>query len=312
MNGVALVFPGQGSQFVGMGQALAREFPVARQTFEEASEATGMDLMGLCFEGPADKLELTQYNQPCVLTAAVCAFRVLVEKTGIKPSLAAGHSLGEYSALVAAGVMGLSDAVVAVRNRGKWMKEAMPNGQGGMAAIMGVSRQVIEEACREAASNRVVVPANDNAPSQIVISGHVQALDKAIAIIKERGGKARRIKVSGPFHTELMKPAAEKMAEFLDGITFSEFAFPVVANVDAAIYPGPESVPERLVKQITHPVRWRESLEQMERRGIKTYIEVGPGTVLGGLIRRTLPAAKVLPLLEPEHVTQVERELSDD
>jgi [acyl-carrier-protein] S-malonyltransferase len=286
MGGWALLFPGQGSQARGMGKELSREFNVARETFAEASDATGLDLAGICFDDPHGQLELTEFTQPCVL--------------------AAGHSLGEYSALVAAGALTLHDGARAVQMRGKWMQEAVPAGQGGMAAILGAERCLIEAACREAAGGQVVVAANDNAPGQIVISGHNAAVDRAIAIIKEKGGKAKKLKVSGPFHTALMQSAAEKMAELLAGVEFSGPAFPVIANVDAAPYPG-SGPADLLVWQMTSVVQWRRTIEAMEERGVKQYVEAGPGTVLAGLIKRTQPSAVVLPMAEPAHLENIRK-----
>ena len=305
MSGFALVFPGQGAQFAGMGKALYREFGRAREIFEEASDATHLDLAALCFEDHADQLALTEFTQPCVLTASLAAWRVLCQETGLKPGIAAGHSLGEYSALAAAGVLTVGDAAQAVRLRGKWMQEAVPAGMGGMAAVMSTPREVIEQACREAAQGQVVAPANDNAPDQIVISGHTEAVDRAIAALKAKGSRAKKLKVSGPFHTELMAPAAGQMARLLSGLSFSPLAFPVIANVDAEPYPGPEAVADRLVRQITQPVKWRETVEAMDRRGIRIYLEAGPGNVLAGLIKRTAPSAVILPLLEPQDIPAI-------
>jgi [acyl-carrier-protein] S-malonyltransferase len=306
MGGWALLFPGQGSQARGMGKELSREFNVARETFAEASDATGLDLAGICFDDPHGQLELTEFTQPCVLAASVAAWRVLHQETGMVPAVAAGHSLGEYSALVAAGALTLHDGARAVQMRGKWMQEAVPAGQGGMAAILGAERCLIEAACREAAGGQVVVAANDNAPGQIVISGHNAAVDRAIAIIKEKGGKAKKLKVSGPFHTALMQSAAEKMAELLAGVEFSGPAFPVIANVDAAPYPG-SGPADLLVWQMTSVVQWRRTIEAMEERGVKQYVEAGPGTVLAGLIKRTQPSAVVLPMAEPAHLENIRK-----
>lgn len=310
MNGLALVFPGQGSQAVGMGRSLCQEFPAARAVFEEASEAAGLDLKKLCFEGPADKLELTEFTQPCLLAASLAAHRVLDKETGLRPMVAAGHSLGEWSALAAAGALKLADAAAAVHERGKWMERAVPAGMGAMAAVMKLPREQIEQACRSAAQGEVAAPANDNAPDQVVISGHAGAVARALELIKQMGGRTRMLKVSGPFHTLLMKPAADKMDEFLAGINCSGFLFPVVANVDARAYPGPDQIRGRLVAQMTSPVRWRESVEEMARRGVELFIEVGPGKALAGLIQRILPGARVFSMSEPEDLNEIKAAIS--
>lgn len=311
MKQIAIVFPGQGSQFVGMGQALFKGFALARETYAEVSEAIGWDVAKLCQEGPAEQLELTEFTQPCVLTSSLAAWRVLEKETGLRPAMAAGHSLGEYSALVATGALALADAARAVHNRGKWMQSAAPAGEGGMAAVMGLSRELVKIFCEEAAQGEVLVPSNDNSPEQIVISGRTAALDRAIAIIKDRGGKVRKLKVSAPFHTPLMKPAAEKMAGFLRGLRFSAPSCPVIANVDALPYPGPEAMADLLTRQIVSPVRWRECVERLDREGIKLYLECGPG-VLSGLIRKTLPSPMVFSMDEPEDLAMIGKALTHD
>lgn len=306
----ALVFPGQGSQSVGMGEALAREFDAARETFAEASEAAGFDLAALCFSGPADQLALTANTQPCVLTASIAAWRVMASVTGIAPATAAGHSLGEYSALVAAGALPLAAAVTAVRKRGEWMQEAVPAGQGAMAAVMGLDPGRLSDLCREAAQTQVVVPANDNAPGQIVISGHAEAVDRAMALAKTVGGKCRKLNVSGPFHTPLMEPAAVKMESLLAGIDWRPPSFPVRANIDTEPHRGPGETVARLRAQIVGPVRWRETVQAMAEDGVELFIEVGPGTVLAGLITRTVPEARVLPMSEPKHLDPIAKALA--
>jgi len=310
MNGLALVFPGQGSQTLGMGRRLYQEFPAAREVFEEASEAAGLDLKKLCFEGPADKLELTEFTQPCLLAASLAAHRVLDKETGLRPMVAAGHSLGEWSALAAAGALKLADAAAAVHERGKWMDRAVPAGLGAMAAVMKLPREQIEQACRSAARGEVAAPANDNAPDQVVISGHAGAVARALEMIKQMGGRTRMLKVSGPFHTLLMKPAADRMDELLAGIHCSGFSFPVIANVDARAYPGPDRIRRGLVAQMTSPVRWRESVEEMAGRGAELFIEVGPGRVLAGLIQRILPGARVFSMSEPEDLNEIKAAIS--
>ena len=306
---VALVFPGQGSQAVGMGQALHREFPAARRVFAEASEAAGFDLASLCFEGPAEKLDLTEFTQPAVLTVSLAAFAALREEIGLDPAMAAGHSLGEYSALAASGAISLADAVRAVRARAQWMQQAVPAGEGAMAAVMKVPRPEIEQICREAAGDGQVSPANDNAPGQVVISGHARAVDRALELVKEKGGRSRKLKVSGPFHTSLMAPAAEKMDGLLRDLDFGDLAFPVFANVDAKPYPGADGVRERLVRQIVSPVRWQQTVENMAA-GADLFIEAGPGSILAGLIGRCLPGARVLPCSEPGHLAAIREGLA--
>jgi [acyl-carrier-protein] S-malonyltransferase len=310
MSEFGLVFPGQGAHFEGMGKALYNEFGLARETYEEASEVTKLDLANICFENHDNLLERTEYAQPCILTTSLAAWRVLQDETGIRPSWCAGHSLGEYTALAAAGALSVADAAMAVRMRGKWMEEEAPDGAGGMAAVLKTSLEAIEAACKEAARDQVVVPANDNSPDQVVISGHAEALDRAIAVIKKNGGRARKLKVSGPFHTELMAPAAERMEELIFGLKISGFSFPVIANVDAKAYPGPEAVPDRLTRQMTRAVRWRETVCEMERQGVRLYVETGPGQVLSGLIKKTAPRSVVLSMLEPGHVGEIERVVS--
>ena len=306
----ALVFPGQGSQAVGMGEALARDFPAAREALAAASAAVGFDLASLCFTGPPDKLALTQFTQPCVLAASIAAFRVMQTQTGIAPALAAGHSLGEYSALVAAGALPLAVAALAVHRRGQWMQEAAPAGQGAMAAVMGLDPGALADVCREAAQGQVVVPANDNAPGQVVVSGHAEAVERACALVKAKGGKCRKLNVSGPFHTPLMEPAAVKMEALLAGIAFHAPDFPVLANYDAAPYHGPGEIADRLRRQIVSPVRWRETVRRMADDGVELFIEVGPGTVLAGLITRTVPGAKVLPMNDPQHLDAIAKALA--
>lgn len=309
MNKIAVVFPGQGSQFVGMGLAMFKEFSPAREVFVRASEAINVDLAGLCFSGPPEKLDLTEFTQPCVLTVSWAAYQVLQHEVGVRPAAAAGHSLGEYTALLAAGVLTLEDAVRAVHRRGQWMQEAVPVGEGGMAAVMGLPRELIAACCEEAGQGEVVLPVNDNSPDQVVISGQSAALDRAMALIKKRGGKVRRLKVSSPFHTPLMKTAAAKMAGFLADLHFFPFSFPVISNVDAEPYPGAEAVVNRLTEQIVRPVRWRETVERLADGGVHLFIECGPG-VLSGLIRKTLPSPLCFSVDEPEDLPLIQRALS--
>src|SRR6266851_2827249 len=282
----AFLFPGQGSQAVGMGKDLAHHCPVARQTFEEADDALGIKISQLCFEGPEDELRLTENTQPAILTASVAAWRVLQEK-GIKPAFVAGHSLGEYSAHVAAGTMTFADAVRTVRNRGKYMQEAVPVGTGSMAAILGMSPEAVAGVCSDAAQGEVCEAANINSPEQIVISGHVAAVERAVKLADERGAKrAKVLPVSAPFNCSLMKPAQERLAAVLQGLQFATPQFPVMSNVDARPVEDPESAREALVRQVTGSVRWSQSMQWLVAQGAQTFVEVGPGKVLCGLMRQ--------------------------
>ena len=285
-DSIAFLFPGQGSQAVGMGKDLAERFPVARQTFEEADEALGKKLSQLCFEGPEDQLRLTENTQPAILTASVAAWRVLDEK-GVKPAFVAGHSLGEYSAHVAAQTISFSDAVRTVRNRGKYMQEAVPVGTGAMAAILGMSVDAVAAVCGDAAQGEVCEPANVNSPEQIVISGHAAAVGRAVKLAQDRGAKrAIILPVSAPFHCSLMKPAQERLAVDLLKLKLSAPKIPVVCNVYAKPVEDAESAREALIRQVTGSVKWSDSIQLLIGRGVQTFVEVGPGKVLCGLMRR--------------------------
>lgn len=294
MTKIAFLFPGQGSQAVGMGKELAEKYPVAAQTFAEADEALGYKLSQLCFEGPEDQLKLTAITQPAILTASVAAYRVLSEK-GIKADFAAGHSLGEYSAQVAAGTIGFGVAVRTVRNRGKYMQEAVPVGVGAMAAILGMSADAVAAVCRDAAQGEVCEAANLNSPEQIVISGHAKAVERATQLATERGAKkAVMLQVSAPFHCSLMKPAQERLAEDLRGLEFSNPAMPVVCNVDAVAVSRGDTSRDALIRQVTGAVRWDESVRLLIAQGVQTFVEVGPGKVLFGLMRQIDRSQKCL------------------
>ncbi len=285
---IAFLFPGQGSQSVGMGKELAANYPVARRTFEEADEALGYKLSELCFEGPEEKLKLTEITQPAILTASVAAWRVLQEK-GVKPTYVAGHSLGEYSAHVAAGTLTFSDAVRTVRNRGKYMQEAVPVGVGAMAAILGMTLDAVSEIAKEAAQEKreVCQAANINSPEQIVISGHADAVDRAIKLATERGAKkAVSLPVSAPFHCALMQPAQDRLAEDLRTLSFRNPSCPVVCNVDAVVVDSAGAAREALIRQVTGAVRWEPSVRLLINQGASLFIEVGPGKVLWGLMRQ--------------------------
>jgi [acyl-carrier-protein] S-malonyltransferase len=287
---IAFLFPGQGSQAVGMSKELADNYPVARRTFEEADEALGYKLSELCFAGPEEKLKLTEITQPAILTASVAAWRVLQER-GLKPDFVAdyvaGHSLGEYSAHVAAGTLTFADAVRTVRNRGQYMQEAVPVGVGAMAAILGMALDKVSQITKDAAQGQVCQPANINSPEQIVISGHAGAVERAIKLAHARGAKkAVHLPVSAPFHCSLMQPAQDRLAEDLRQLSFQNPSCAVVSNVDAALVTSAQAAREALIRQVTGTVRWAPSLRLLIDKGVSLFIEVGPGKVLWGLMRQ--------------------------
>ncbi|KAA0182478.1 ACP S-malonyltransferase [Cupriavidus cauae] len=282
----SFVFPGQGSQSVGMLNAFA-DNPVVRATLQEASDALGQDLARLIAEGPAEELNLTTNTQPVMLTAAVAIYRAWREAGGPAPALVAGHSLGEYSALVAAGVIPFADAVPLVRFRAQAMQEAVPVGEGGMAAILGLSDDDVRAACAEASAAGVVEAVNFNAPAQVVIAGAKAAVEKACEIAKAKGAKrALPLPVSAPFHSSLLKPASDRLRERMAGLTFSAPSIPLINNVDVAIVNDPEAIKDALVRQAAAPVRWVESVQKMAADGVTHVIECGPGKVLAGLTKR--------------------------
>src|ERR1039458_5424531 len=283
---IAFLFPGQGSQAVGMGKELAALYPVAKETFDEADDALGYKLSQLCFDGPEDKLKLTEITQPAILTVSVAAWRVLQSKA-IIPSYVAGHSLGEYSAHVAAGTLSFADAVRTVRNRGKYMQEAVPVGVGAMAAILGMALDKVSQITKDAAQGEVCQAANINSPEQIVISGHAGAVERAIKLAHARGAKkAVHLPVSAPFHCSLMQPAQDRLAEDLRQLSFQNPSCAVVSNVDAALVTSAQAAREALIRQVTGTVRWAPSLRLLIDKGVSLFIEVGPGKVLGGLMRQ--------------------------
>jgi [acyl-carrier-protein] S-malonyltransferase len=297
---VAFVFPGQGSQVVGMGRALCEAFPESRAAFEEADAALGFAASRLCFEGPEAELQLTENTQPALLAASVAALRPLVAR-GARPDWVAGHSLGEYSALVAAGAIGFADAVRTVRRRGRYMQDAVPVGVGAMAAILGLDLPAIEEACHEAAEGEVVAPANVNSPGQVVIAGHAAAVDRASERCRARGARrVTKLAVSAPFHCTLMRPAQERLVPELQAVPFRDPAVPLVNNVDARVVRDAGACREGLGRQVSGAVRWQESVEHLAREGVTTFVEVGPGKVLSGLVRRIARGARTLNVDSPE------------
>jgi [acyl-carrier-protein] S-malonyltransferase len=285
---IAFLFPGQGSQSVGMGRSLADTFPIAKQTFEEADQALGFALSKLIFEGPDDALKLTENTQPAILTVSVAAWRVLAEQ-GVHPALAAGHSLGEWSAHVAAGTLEFVDAVRAVKARGRAMQLAVPAGEGAMAAVLALDQAQVAEACREAAAvtGKVVAAANFNSPNQTVISGTLAAVEKAAEIAKAKGARrAVMLPVSAPFHCSLMQPAQEEVARVLAAIALHDPAFPVAANVDGKLIATASEAGDALTRQVTGAVRWVECVQALVGAGAEAFVEVGPGKVLCGLLKQ--------------------------
>lgn len=286
MNATAFVFPGQGSQAIGMLNGFA-DNPVVRDTISEASEVLQLDLAKLIAEGPKESLDLTTNTQPVMLASAVAFYRAWVAAGGALPALVAGHSLGEYSALVAAGVIEFRDAVPLVRFRAQAMQEAVPVGQGGMAAILGLSDDDVRAACAEAAQGEVVEPVNFNAPAQVVIAGHKAAVERACEVAKSKGAKrALPLPVSAPFHSSLLKPASDRLREYLAGVEFSVPRIQLINNVDVEIESDAVAIKDALVRQAAAPVRWVESVQKMSALGITRVIECGPGKVLSGLVKR--------------------------
>jgi [acyl-carrier-protein] S-malonyltransferase len=283
---IAFLFPGQGSQSVGMGRDLFEKYSIARQTFEEADDALGYSLSQLCFEGPEDQLRLTEITQPAILTVSIAALRVL-ETQIPKPSYVAGHSLGEYSAHVAAGTITFADTVRTVRNRGKYMQEAVPVGVGTMAAILGMSEEKVATVCHDAAQGEVCAPANINSPEQIVISGNTAAVERATELADERGAKrAKLLPVSAPFHCALMKPAQDRLESDLNALTMRKPVYPVACNVEAEFVTDELRSRDTLIRQVTGSVKWDQCMCLLIAKGVQTFVEVGPGKVLCGLMRQ--------------------------
>ncbi len=289
MEKVAFIFPGQGSQYIGMGKDFFENFREAREVFQEADDVLHLSISSLCFQGPEEALKLTENTQPAVLTTSIAVLRVLQAEKGVVPNLVAGHSLGEYSALVVSGAFAFADSVQIVRLRGRFMQEAVPVGEGAMAAILGMERGQVEKLCEEAAQGDVLTPANFNCPGQIVIAGHAKAIERAMERVKQNGKKAVALPVSAPFHSPLMKPAGERLGKVLEGITIQDLKIPVVTNVEADINQSKERVKELLVTQVSSPVRWEESMQKISGNGIEQILEIGPGKVLSGLMKRINP-----------------------
>lgn len=293
MSKTAYIFPGQGSQSVGMGKDLFDNFTAAREVFEAADEALGFSMSDLCFSGSEADLQLTANTQPAILTVSVAAYHAAMAEGLDEPDYVAGHSLGEYSALVAAGVLDFADAVRTVRNRGTYMQEAVPVGVGAMAAILGLDVREVISGCEEAARGQVCSAANINSSNQVVIAGHAEAVDRACEILKEKGAKrAIKLNVSAPFHCELMMPAQERLSADLATLEYFDFLFPIVHNVDAAISDSSDGVGEKLTKQVSSPVRWLETIQNLRSAGVEKFVEIGPGKVLSGLVRQIDKEAK--------------------
>jgi len=294
MSKVALVFPGQGSQQVGMGRDLWEQVPDARALLEEGGRVLGMDLARLCFEGPEDVLTLTANAQPAILAVSVAAF-VAFRREGIRFDYVAGHSLGEYSALVAAGGLRFDDAIRTVRKRGEFMQEAVTPGKGAMAAILGLEQEAVFEVCEEAGRTGIVEVANLNGPGQVVVSGEAEAVESAMSVARGRGARrAVRLNVSAPFHCSLMRPAGERLSDVLKAIAIADPVVPLVNNVDAEIVTKGSEIAEGLVRQVSSPVRWEEGVRTLVRAGVTCFLELGPGRVLTGLIKRIANGALAL------------------
>jgi [acyl-carrier-protein] S-malonyltransferase len=311
VNKTALLFPGQGSQYVGMGKSICEKFPVAKQTFEEANDALGFDLQKLCFEGDINELTKTENTQPAILTSSVAAFKVYMQEIGIVPEYTAGHSLGEFSALCCAGAIGFYDAVRIVRNRGKFMQEAVAVGVGSMAAISGIDQSIIEDECSKISNDgHIVVISNYNSPDQIVISGHINAVSSAGEKLKAMGARVTPLKVSAPFHSPLMKPAADRLKEELLKYAFNDLKWNVISNVTANPYPNQDKIIEYLSMQIVQPVRWQASMEYLQKQKDLLAIEMGPRTVLKNLMSKNAPNIKTISFDSENDLQAVRTQLS--
>lgn len=312
-RGVAVIFPGQGSQAVGMGRHLAEAFPDVRERLLSADAALGFPLTELMWRGPEEELTRTTNAQPAILAVSAAAYRLL-EVAGVRPNIAFGHSLGEYSALVAAGVLSFADAVRVVRRRGELMEAAAPPGEGGMAAILGLDAEQVETLCREAAApGSVVEPATYNGPGQVVIAGHAAAIERALAMAGAQGARrAVRLNVSGPFHSSLLVGAGEALGAFLSGVAVETPTLPVIANATAGFVREPEAVRAALVRQVSAPVLWEQSVRRAVAEGVHTFIEVGPGRVLSGLVRRIAPECTIMNVEDPPGWEKVLASLQKD
>lgn len=308
MEKTVFLFPGQGAQYVGMGKSLCEMSAAARRTFEEANDALGFDLKKLCFEGNLDELTRTENTQPALLTAGVVAFRVYQEEIGAAPDFAAGHSLGEYTALCCGGAISFADAVRVVRLRGRFMQEAVAPGVGGMAAVSGVPRALIQEECTKVSKDGLMaVVSNDNAPDQIVISGHLAAVNAAGDSLAAKGARVVPLKVSAPFHSPLMQPAAERLQEELQRLSLGTLTFKVLSNVKAVPYTGTEEIVENLTAQLVSPVRWTESMAFLKAQGVKKGIEMGPQAVLKNLMQKNAPDIRIFSFETAEDVRAAKR-----
>jgi [acyl-carrier-protein] S-malonyltransferase len=309
MSKVAFIFPGQGSQYVGMGEELAQSWEPAQQVYRRANEALGFDIATLCWNGPEEKLGLTEYTQPAILATSFAIHEVLIGH-GVTPQVAAGHSLGEYTALVSAGGLDFEEALNLVRKRGRYMQEAVQPGFGAMAAILGLSRIQVEEICRKAQKSGIVSPANFNAPTQVVIAGEKKAVHLASKLARETGAKrVIPLAVSVPSHCRLMRTAAKRLADDLQAISLHELKMPLVANIHAKAITKPDDMREALIKQLELPVLWVETVIQMKEQGVNTFIEVGPGKVLAGLVRRIIQDVHILHIEDTESLEKTLEEL---
>ena len=308
---IAFVFPGQGSQKIGMGRALASALPSARALFAAADDALGFALSRLCFEGPESELQLTANTQPAILTASIAALQAVQEIAGVEADVVAGHSLGEYTALVAAGALAFTDAVRLVHLRGRFMQEAVPAGTGAMAAIVGLDARAVEDTCREARADEVCAPANFNGGGQTVIAGHAAAVERAMQLAKQKGARlVKALPVSAPFHCALMQPAADRLAAELAKVAVGELKLPVVTNVEAKANRDASRVKDLLVRQVTGSVRWEESVQALAQMGVARAVEIGPGKVLSGLIKRIAPTVKLANVEEPAHAEALRSEVA--
>jgi [acyl-carrier-protein] S-malonyltransferase len=302
---IAFVFPGQGAQKTGMGKELFDSSAAAKAVFEQADKALGEDFKKIIFEGPAEDLTMTANTQPAILTVSIAALKAFEEISNIKPDFVAGHSLGEFSALVASGALSFEDAVKTTRARGTYMQEAVAPGEGSMAAVIKLDDDVVKDACTEASDGDVVAPANYNCPGQIVISGNKAAVGRASALLKEKGGRVIPLKVSAPFHCELMLPAAKKLEQFLQNINIAPCTVPVITNVEASPNSDPGKVKELLVKQVTSTVQWTDSIKYMIEQGVTAFIEFGPGNVLAGLISKIDKSVDVISAKKPDDLDKI-------